>query len=72
MWDLGSLTKDQTQAHPAMKVPSPNHWTAREFPKWAKNLNRHFSKEDTQVVDKHKTRCFTLVIVERQIKTTMR
>ena len=28
---LSSLTRDQTQAL-AVKVPSPNHWTAREFP----------------------------------------
>ena len=29
--DLSSLTRDQTQA-PAVKAPSPNHWTTREFP----------------------------------------
>ena len=29
--DLSSLTRDQTQA-PAVKVPSPNHWTTKEFP----------------------------------------
>ena len=29
--DLTSLTKDPTLA-PAVKAPSPNHWTAREFP----------------------------------------
>ena len=31
MQDLSYLTRDQTQAL-AVKVPSPNHWTAREFP----------------------------------------